>query len=239
MTKMYSVDQELLRRRLVTSRHQAVSYIRLGYVRVDGKVVTQTDLRISQTALLEVAIDKQYVSRAGLKLALALKQLRLSFAGKVVLDVGSSTGGFSQVALEHGALRVIAVEIGSDQMNPKLLLDPRLELHEKTDIRSIKALSSKPDLVVVDVSFVSLREILPFVRKLVSRYAEIVVLVKPQFEVIDSSLMHKGIIKNDRVRREILADFEQWAKQFFVLEAKADSTVPGSKGNVERFYKLR
>jgi 23S rRNA (cytidine1920-2'-O)/16S rRNA (cytidine1409-2'-O)-methyltransferase len=111
-------------------------------------------------------------------------------------------------------------------------------VHEKTDNRDFES-GHHIDMVVADVSFISLREILPAVGRLVGRDAELVMMVKPQFEARQSGVKHKGVIKNDKMRREILKDFEAWVQQYFKIVQKADSTVPGSKGNVERFYLLK
>lgn len=179
----------------------------------------------------------RYVSRAALKLASVADTFKLNFEGATVLDVGSSTGGFTDFALQHGARKVIAVEAGKHQLHPSLVGHQKIELHEQTDIRDIPRLSTKPDLVLIDVSFVSLRAILPHIAAITDKNAQIIAMVKPQFEVGDSQ-KHKGIIKNERVRRAILKDFEGWAKARFVIKAKADSKVAGSKGNLERFYCL-
>jgi len=129
--------------------------------------------------------------------------------------------------------------VGTDQLHPSLRGDSRIELHEQTDIRDLDELSSPADIVVIDVSFVSLRDILPSVSKLVSKKTTIIAMVKPQFEAAASSLKHKGVIKNDRLRRDILKDFELWARQQFIIQQKADSQIAGAKGNLERFYVLR
>lgn len=180
---------------------------------------------------------EQYVSRAGLKLASVAEALRLDFKGKTVLDVGSSTGGFTDYSLKHGAAKVIAVEIGTNQLHPSLRGNPRIELHEKTDIRHFKT-DQKIDIVVADVSFISLREILPAVAWLSTKQTQIVAMVKPQFEVEQDALKNKGIIKNNKLRRDILKGFENWARPNFVILGKADSAVTGVKGNRERFYLL-
>jgi 23S rRNA (cytidine1920-2'-O)/16S rRNA (cytidine1409-2'-O)-methyltransferase len=138
----------------------------------------------------------------------------------------------------HGATKVIAVDVGTDQLHPSLRGDARIELHEKTDIRDFTT-REHIDMVVGDVSFISLREILPHVATLVDAKTDIIAMVKPQFEAGQSSQKHKGVIKNDKMRRDILKDFEQWAQQYFVIIEKADSEVAGSKGNVERFYRLK
>jgi 23S rRNA (cytidine1920-2'-O)/16S rRNA (cytidine1409-2'-O)-methyltransferase len=193
---------------------------------------------VNETDDVQLTVAVQYVSRAALKLASVSELLKLDFRGKTVLDVGSSTGGFTQYALKQGAVKVIAVEVGTDQLHPTLRSDARIELHEQTDIRDIKTLSSPVDMVVMDVSFVSLRDILPSVAKLVTTRTQLVAMVKPQFEV-GQDVKHKGVIKNDRMRRDILQSFESWAKQRFVVIDKADSEVAGAKGNRERFYLLK
>jgi 23S rRNA (cytidine1920-2'-O)/16S rRNA (cytidine1409-2'-O)-methyltransferase len=166
--------------------------------------------------------------------------LELDFTGKTVLDIGSSTGGFTQYALEHGAARVIAVEVGTNQMHPSLRQDPRLQLMEKTDIRDVKAerLLGRPDLILTDVSFISLRAILPTALKLAAPDALYAVMVKPQFEA-EAGAKTKGIVKNERLRRDILKAFEEWTKPYFVILNKADSEVAGKHGNRERFYLLK
>ncbi|HEX9153781.1 MAG TPA: TlyA family RNA methyltransferase [Candidatus Saccharimonadales bacterium] len=235
----YRLDQLVFARGLVPSRSQAESWIKLGKVKVNGVVVKKTGHPTDDQADVELTAEEQYVSRAGLKLASVAQTLKLEFKGKTMLDVGSSTGGFTDYALRNGAIKVIAVDVGTDQLHPSLHGNPRIELHEQTDIRDMKELSSVPDIVVIDVSFISLREVLPHVSKLSTPRTQIVAMVKPQFEAVAGNLKHKGVIKNDRMRRDILKSFEDWARQTFVIIDKADSDIAGSKGNVERFYLLR
>lgn len=233
------LDQALVVRGLVRTRSQAESYIKLGQVKVGGKAVTKSGFFVDEAADIELLAAEQYVSRAALKLASVTNILGLEFTGKIVLDVGSSTGGFTDYVLRHGAKKVIAIEVGTDQLHPSLRDNPNIELHEQTDIRDIKNLSENPDIVVIDVSFISLRNILPSVSKLSSQKTQIIAMVKPQFEASNSNLKHKGVIKNDRMRREILKDFEDWSRQYFVTQDKADSAIAGAKGNQERFYALK
>lgn len=232
------LDLALAKLGLVASRSQAESYIRLGQVKVNGKVVTKAGHLVGEADELVVMAAEQYVSRAALKLKSAAEAFKLDFSDKTVLDVGSSTGGFTQYALLHGAKKVVAVDVGTEQLHPSLRGDSRIELHEKTDIRDFRT-QERFDMVVGDVSFISLREILPSVAKLMTPKTELVAMVKPQFEAGQSDLKHKGVIKNDRMRRDILKGFEDWAKQRFVIIDKADSGVSGMKGNVERFYLLK
>lgn len=232
------LDIALARRDLVASRSQAESYIRLGKVLVNGRPGLKSGQLVSEADKIEVKTSVQYVSRAALKLESADSIFHIDWRGKIVLDVGSSTGGFTQYALLHGARKVFAVDVGTEQLHPSLRSDERIELHEKTDIRNFMT-KEKIDIVVGDVSFISLREILPHVSKLMTHDSVLLAMVKPQFEAGQSSVKHKGVIKNDRMRRDILHDFETWARGYFIILDKKDSEVAGSKGNVERFYLLR
>ena len=245
------LDQVVYEHKLVQSRSEAESWIKLGKVRVDGKVVTRPGHFVQSQSKIVFEASERYVSRAGLKLASVAQALGVDFSNATVLDVGSSTGGFTDYALQHGAKKVIAVDVGTDQLHPSLRGNPKIELHEKTDIRLIhtkfplledsllegEIVVEVPDVVVMDVSFISLREILPHVATLCGKNTQIIAMLKPQFEA-GKHQINKGVIKNDAVRREILKDFEAWAKRYFVLRDKKDSDVAGAKGNRERFYLL-
>lgn len=238
MTKQ-RLDIELARRGISASRSQSESWVRLGKVTVDGKVVTKPGHFVRDDADIKLTAKEQYVSRAGLKLESVASLLNLNFKDKVVLDVGSSTGGFTDYALRQGAKRVHAVDVGTDQLHPSLQGHPKIDLHEKTDIRDFYLADEKPDIIVIDVSFISLREILPhLVKELSKKDTQIAAMLKPQFEA-GREQTNKGVIKNDAVRRLILKGFETWAKQYFVIVDKRDSDVHGAKGNQERFYLLK
>lgn len=231
------LDVALTKRKLVASRSQAESWIKLGKVIVNGQVVNKPGHFVNETSEIMLLAENQYVSRAGLKLESVAKILDLRFLNKTVLDVGSSTGGFTDYAIRNGAQKVYAVDVGTDQLHSTLRGNPKIELHEKTDIRDFY-MGVKPDIVLIDVSFISLREILPHIAKNLSgENTQVVAMVKPQFEAGAGQTSH-GVIKNDSKRRQILRDFEDWSKQYFVIKAKRDSEVAGSKGNQERFYIL-
>lgn len=233
------LDQSLFKLGLVVSRSQAETYIKLGQVQVDGRVIKKPGVLVREGADIVLTAKEQYVSRAGLKLASITEKFAVNFVGSVVLDVGSSTGGFTDYALQHGAKKSIAVDVGTNQLHPTLRNDSRIELHEQTDFRNFVT-NQQIDIVVIDVSFISLRQILPQVKKLSSPRTNILAMVKPQFEAVADNMKHKGVIKNDRMRRDILKDFEQWSNQNgFVIIDKADSAVAGEKGNLERFYHLK
>ena len=233
------LDQALVSRGLVTTRSQAETYIKLGKVQVHGKVIAKPGSFVGDEAAIKLTVSEQYVSRAALKLASVAQTLQINFRGKVILDVGSSTGGFTDYALQHGARKAIDVEVGTHQLHQTLRGDPRIELHEQTDIRDVNELSDKPDIIVIDVSFISLRQIIPHIVALSTPQTDIIAMVKPQFEAKEVNLKHKGVIKNDHVRRDILKGFEIWVLDYCVIIDKADSDVTGAKGNQERFYKLR
>lgn len=231
------LDAALVQSGQSPTRSQAESVIRLGEVTVNGSVVTKPGHFVGPNDTVRLADKQRYVSRAGLKLASVADKLNVRFSDAVVLDVGSSTGGFTDFALRNGAKLVYAVDVGTEQLHPSLRSDKRIELHEKTDIRDFTP-GQTPDVVVMDVSFISLREILPNIANISGPGTNIVAMLKPQFEA-GKAQVNKGVIKNDSVRRQILKDFELWAKDYFVIVDKADSDVAGAKGNRERFYLLR
>ena len=192
-----------------------------------------------------------FVSRAENKLAGAARAFQFDFRGKVVLDIGSSTGGFTEYALSRGAKKVIAVEKGTRQMKAPLRFDCRIELHEKTDIFGVMVKDSDemgeslviiemPDVILADVSFISLTKILIHAKKkLACARTEFLVMLKPQFEAKDFEL-NKGVVKNEKIRREIIKRFERWlGNNGFLILGKRDNELSGKDGNVERFYYLK
>ena len=232
------LDNLLVDRKMVESRSQAESYIKLGKVAVDGIKRTKPGFFVDVNSELKILQQVQYVSRAGLKLESVAKKMRIDFRNKTVLDVGSSTGGFTDYSLKNGANKVIAVDVGADQLHPKLRLNKKVELHEKTDIRNFKT-DQKIDVVVIDVSFISIKEILPSVVNLSNKNTKIVAMVKPQFEAGRNGTVN-GVVKNNSYRRKILQDFENWCRSNnLYIENKRDSEVKGTKGNQERFYILK
>lgn len=222
---------------LLSTRSQAESVIKLGKVTVNGTVVSKPGYFVREDDSISLKKEERYVSRAGLKLASVAQKLGIHFEKAIVLDVGSSTGGFTDYALKHGAKKVYAVDVGTEQLHPSLRGDKRIELHEKTDIRDFVS-PQIPDVVVMDVSFISLRDILPHIATLAGPDTKVIAMVKPQFEA-GREQVHRGVIKNDAMRRTILKDFENWVKEQFIIIDKSDSEVAGAKGNRERFYLLK
>lgn len=181
-------------------------------------------------------------NRGYYKIEGAIRAFNFDFRGKTVLDIGSSTGGFTELALEHGAKKVIAVEKGTNQMKSPLRFDPRIELHEKTDIFdfTFPSLEGRPSVIVADVSFLSLTKILKYAKINLSRSdTDFLVMLKPQFEATPSELT-RGVVKNEKIRREIIKRFEFWLKQNgFIIIKKRDNDLAGKHGNLERFYWLK
>lgn len=182
------------------------------------------------------------VSRAENKLENAAKAFNYDFRGKTVLDIGSSTGGFTEYALNHGAEKVIAVEKGTGQMKAPLRFDPRIELHEKTDIFEFTPvkIEQKIDTILADVSFISLTDVLLYVKaNLAGKGTDFLVMLKPQFEA-EPAQLNKGVVKNEKIRREIIKKFEGFLKKNrFLVVNKRDNNLPGKNGNIERFYWLK
>ncbi|MBQ2695250.1 TlyA family rRNA (cytidine-2'-O)-methyltransferase [Candidatus Saccharibacteria bacterium] len=194
----------------------------------------------------DMAWGEGFASRGVVKLRDAARAFGYDFCGKVVLDIGSSTGGFTAVALEMGANKVMAVEKGSRQMREPLRSDSRVVLYEKMDIFDVsirgnaRVLIEAPDVIVADVSFLSLTKILKYAKMELSRRdTDFLVMLKPQFEALPNQL-NKGVVKNERVRRDIIKDFEQWLKNNgFLIVKKRDNDLSGKHGNRERFYYLK
>ena len=187
------------------------------------------------------APNRESFSRGYTKLMDVTRAFNFDFRNKIVLDIGSSTGGFTKCALDHGAKKVIAVEKGTNQMVKPLRYDKRIDLHEKTDIFSVRLeLSCTPDVIVADVSFISLKKVLSYAKQhLSNKDTSFLVMLKPQFEATPDQLLN-GITKNHKIRHTIIAKFEQWLKDNgFLVVNKRDNQLRGKNGNIERFYWLK
>jgi len=233
------LDVLLVERGLVDTRNKAAALIMAGEVIVNENTWTKPGHEFDADAEIRIKNQMQHVSRAGDKLASVIEPLGLDFMNKVVLDVGSSTGGFTDCALQHNAKKVIGVDVGTNQLAYKLRVDKRVELHEQTDIRNFES-DEKADMAVIDVSFISLTKILEHVATLIKKDGQIVAMVKPQFEagkVLADE--HKGLIVDEEVRQKVLSEFRAWAENHFSIQAEADSEVHGRHGNRERFFSLK
>jgi 23S rRNA (cytidine1920-2'-O)/16S rRNA (cytidine1409-2'-O)-methyltransferase len=233
------LDLLLVDRGMAGSRTQAQALIMAGQVSADGRRLEKPGLMVDEASELHVKEQARYVGRAGDKLASVAETLGLDFGGKVVLDVGSSTGGFTDFALQHGAAKVYCVDVGTGQLAYKLRQDSRVVVMEQTDVRDA-ALPELADMATVDVSFISLTRVLEAVARLVKPGGLVVAMAKPQFEAGKAVAdRYRGVIPMGAARDEILAGVREWLAGRFEVLGEADSGVSGAEGNVERFLLLR
>lgn len=231
------LDALLVTRGLVATRTRARQAIIEGKISVDGEVQLRPGIKVHPDAVISILAPLlQYVSRGALKLQAALERFAIEVEGRVAMDVGASTGGFTQLLLERGATRVYAVDVGKGQLHASLRKDPRVISLEDTDIRQLRAevLSPPPSLVTVDVSFISLRLILPSVKRLASAGSDVVLLVKPQFEVGRQGVGKGGIVRDPKLRQHALEQVVAAAEALgFQLWDCCESPIAGGDGNQE------
>jgi 23S rRNA (cytidine1920-2'-O)/16S rRNA (cytidine1409-2'-O)-methyltransferase len=231
------LDQYLVEKGLVPTREKAQALIMSGLVLVDGKTADKPGQRIKENAKVEIKEPFRYVSRGGYKLEHALEKLGLSVEGFTVLDVGSSTGGFTDCLLQRGAKRVYAVDVGRAQMDQKLRQDPRVVLYEETDARELteEHIPEKVDLITMDVSFISSKKLLPVVVKFLKKEGFLLVLVKPQFE-LPPKFVKKGVVKDDEKKVQAVLDVVNFLKGLGFSVLRVIKAKPrGTKGNEEFF----
>jgi 23S rRNA (cytidine1920-2'-O)/16S rRNA (cytidine1409-2'-O)-methyltransferase len=234
------LDQALVAQGLVPSRQRAQAMVRAGLVRVGGEVADRPDQLVSPSVRIDLEGVKGYVSRGGDKLAAALDAFRVDPAGRVCLDVGASTGGFTDLLLQRGAKRVIAVDVGYGQLAWSLRQDPRVTVLERVNIRHLDRLPVPADLAVIDVSFISLRLVLPRVRELLSAPGDVVALVKPQFEVGKGSVGKGGVVRDSDQHRQVLSELRHFAEESgYTIGGEIPSPILGAKGNREFLLLLR
>jgi 23S rRNA (cytidine1920-2'-O)/16S rRNA (cytidine1409-2'-O)-methyltransferase len=230
-------DRLLVERGLFESRAKAQAAIAAGLVTADAAPVRKASEEIAVDAALTAAPAFTWVSRGGVKLAAALDRFGLDVAGRVCLDVGASTGGFAEVLLARGARRVYAVDVGTGQLHPRLRERPEIVSMEETDIRTLDpaVLSERPTFITIDVSFISLKLVLPAALTLAARSADVVALIKPQFEVAPAE-NKKGIVRDAQVHRRVCDDIASFAASLGLERIMlCESTITGGDGNREFF----
>jgi 23S rRNA (cytidine1920-2'-O)/16S rRNA (cytidine1409-2'-O)-methyltransferase len=218
------------------SRARAQAAIKAGLVFVDGKPVKKPSQLINSTANIQAEQEHPWVSRGGVKLDFALKEFGINPLGKICLDVGASTGGFTEVLRARGAKHVYAVDVGSDQLHQRLQSDTRISSMEKTDARDLtqEKFFSAPELIVCDASFISAMKVLEIPMQLARAQAELMTLVKPQFEVGKSGLGRGGIVKSEALSLAALQDVSAWvAAQGWEVVGSCKSPIKGGSGNTE------
>jgi 23S rRNA (cytidine1920-2'-O)/16S rRNA (cytidine1409-2'-O)-methyltransferase len=238
-TKKIRLDQLLVTRSFAPTIPKAQALILARAVKVDSVCLDKADALVSADAAIHLkSDDSPYVSRGGLKLKGALDHFAMSVTGEAVLDVGASTGGFTDCLLDAGARRVFAVDVGYGQLAWKLRSDPRVVVIERTNIRHYNGsdLDEKPTLAVIDVSFISLKTVIPAVEQLIADPGRILALIKPQFEVRRDEVGKNGVVENTAVRDRIVEDIRRFCESRNLnVAGTCESPLLGPAGNKEFF----
>jgi 23S rRNA (cytidine1920-2'-O)/16S rRNA (cytidine1409-2'-O)-methyltransferase len=230
------LDLLLVQRGLAESREKARALILAGAVLVDGHPIAKAGMLVPEGAPVEVEPGPQYVSRGGEKLAGALEAFQFDVSGLVVVDVGASTGGFTDCLLRNGAARVYAVDVGYGLIDYRLRQDPRVTVVERVNIRYLESLPEKADLATIDVSFISLEKVIPAVVRLLKEDSRIVALVKPQFEARRQEVGKRGVVRDPQVHAAVLGRHIAWgARHGLRLLGLTKSPLLGPAGNKEFF----
>lgn len=230
---MLRLDKAMAQRGLTRSRERAQSLISAGLVRVNGLTAHKASMMVEDTSVIEILGEAiPYVSRGGLKMEAALTRFHLDVTGMRCLDVGASTGGFTDCLLQRGAKRVVAVDVGHDQMDASLRSDPRVELHEGVNARYLTPdqFSIPFDLIVVDLSFISLTLVLPSLTPLLAPEGWLLTLVKPEFEAGREAVEQGGVIRDPRVRQAALERVLKFAQETLRLKLAGVMRVPKIEG---------
>lgn len=230
------LDAYLVKQGLAPSRARAAALVQAGHVRVGGKVVLKPAWPVEDAAVELTAPDHGYVGRGALKLKALLEAAEANLKGDVVLDVGASTGGFTEVCLEAGAAKVYAVDVGHNQLHQRLRTNARVVALEGTDARTLPpdVFTPQPTVMVADVSFISLTKVLPPVLRVCPKLNALYLLVKPQFEVGPEKVGRGGIVRNDAAREAALASVTACVKELgFNVTTTLPCPVAGGDGNVE------
>jgi 23S rRNA (cytidine1920-2'-O)/16S rRNA (cytidine1409-2'-O)-methyltransferase len=239
--KRVRIDRLLVDRGLVESREKAARMIMAGEVVVDGKRVDKAGAVVPSGATIEVAEGSAYVSRGGEKLVRALEQFGISPKGRMCLDIGASTGGFTDCLLQRGATRVYAVDVGTGQLDARLRSDPRVVNMEHINARALdpRLFEELPSIVVVDVSFISLEKVLPAMFGVLAPRGDVIALVKPQFEVGRQAVGKGGVVRDPELHRQVVARLARYSvlRGWHVLGVTG-SPLRGAKGNREFFLHL-
>jgi 23S rRNA (cytidine1920-2'-O)/16S rRNA (cytidine1409-2'-O)-methyltransferase len=239
------LDQLLVERKLFSSRTRAQAAILEGRVFVDGQKMDKSGEGVSEEAKIEVRGEAlPYVSRGGIKLEHALKEFKVKVTGRIALDVGASTGGFTDCLLKQGAAKVYAIDVGYGQLAWELRQDPRVKVVERTNIRyltleDLGLRTSDLELCTIDVSFISLSKVLPAVYNLLAGKAEVIALIKPQFEARREQVGKGGIVKDEQVHGEVIEKVKAGAEAMgFKAKGVVESPIKGADGNKEYFIHL-
>lgn len=229
------LDVYLVEHDMVKSRSIATNLIRTGGISVNGVPCTKAAYIVKETDEIELIGElPKYVGRGGLKLETAIREFSLDLSGLTCMDVGASTGGFTDCMLQFGAYRVYAVDVGTNQLDESLRCDSRVVSMEQTDIRSISGFSVKPDFISVDVSFISLKLVLPSVYNILKSGGTCVALIKPQFEAGKKNLNKKGVVRDKKVHQRVCDEISEFSVSCgFKVIGLVPSDIFGGDGNTE------
>ena len=228
------LDKVLVALGLVATRAKARGMIMAGEVMVNGVRVDKAGTAVAFDADIQLKNPMPYVGRGGYKLAGALSEFGIDVNGRICADVGACTGGFTDVLLQNGAAKVYAIDVGYGQLDWKLRQDKRAVVMERTNARYVDSLPEKVSFVAIDVSFISLKLILPAVQQWLATEADVVALIKPQFEAGPAQVGKGGVVRETAVRREVLLDILHWVEiQQWQVKGLTQSTIEGAGGNVE------
>jgi 23S rRNA (cytidine1920-2'-O)/16S rRNA (cytidine1409-2'-O)-methyltransferase len=237
------LDQLLVERKLAETRQRARSAIMAGLARVDGKVVDKPGHLVNPSALVDlIGPEHPYVSRGGIKLEAALKAFSIEVRGLTILDVGASTGGFTDCLLQHRARRVVAVDVGYGQLAWSLRNDPRVLVLERTNIRHLSTLEIGEDVdgAVIDTSFISLRIVVPATLRHLTKGSFILALIKPQFEAGKGQVGKGGVVRDGELQKKLVGDLTEFFSGLGLdVRGTIESPIAGAKGNREYFVYLR
>lgn len=229
------LDVLIFEKGLAKSRSEAERLIMSGLVLIDGKVFDKPGMSVAEDVEVVLKEKFPYVSRGALKLEKAFQEFSLNFKDKIICDVGSSTGGFTDFALQNGAKKVYAVDVGRGQLDQKIREDQRVVVMERTDFRDVNEFDDRIDMFVCDVSFISLKKILPKIKQLSEPVTSVIALIKPQFEVGKAIAdRFKGVIKDEDIRQGVVKDIENFSRELgFEVKGITESPIEGAKGNKE------
>ncbi|HRY60103.1 MAG TPA: TlyA family RNA methyltransferase [Patescibacteria group bacterium] len=237
------LDMLVFEKGLADSREKAQRLIMAGSISLNGKKETKPGSRFDEDAKIEVVEKQRYVGRGAEKLGKAANVFQIDFKGKTVADIGSSTGGFTDFALQHGAKKVFAIDVGRGQLAWTLRNDKRVVVMEETNFKDVKELPERIDIFVIDVSFISVKRILENISKYFKIFnnIQIILLFKPQFEAGKAIAdKYKGVIKDPDIHESLLADFRLWCiENGFEIRGEVESPIKGSKGNTEFLFHLK
>ncbi len=237
--KRRRLDEVLCERHLAGTIQDAFLIVTEGLVFVNGQKAVSPAQPVGTDAGIEVRNRRRYVGRGAEKLEAAMRSFGVDATGKIAVDIGAATGGFTEVLLDHGAKRVYAIDTAIGKLALKIRRDSRVVVMEKTDVRDLAALPEKADLAVADVSLISLTDILPHVRRLLAPKGRAIVLFKPQYETRDPGMLKHGVLYDETLREALVRDFEAWLPGHgWDAEGKMRSPITGSKGNVEYLFLL-